>query len=348
MSESPNPLVTIAIPNHNTAKYIGEAMESALAQTRDDFEILVINNASTDNSWQIISEMAARDSRIVAHDFKELFSALNNWNRGLALARGKYIVFLHADDLLKPDFLKTCLEIFEIRPNLGYVYCDKEYINASGESEGNNEFYRNSGIIPGLGEARVNLLGWHTVPVQMLVRTQCMREVGGYYFSDIFPTLLINLKWDIGYSREALVQYRRHAGATTQTFVDDKTLVMYLYLSKVLVLDYYLPEKAFALRELKPRIQQRFANACLLNYGLKVLGSNHQQLCREYLALASSFWLEIETTPAYRFVKEACERDDWSPESLAAAWTAAVKPITGEGPPYPLPEGSVILSSDIQ
>lgn len=334
------PRVTIAIPNYNMGWCLEGAIESALAQTCDDFELLIVNNASTDGSWEVIERWAAKDRRVVPVNYQEHVLAMESWNRCLKHARGEYIVFLHADDRLRPEFLQRCLEVFARVPELGYVYSDMEFINDAGEVTGRQQFYRGSGIIPKLGEARVNLLGWHTVPVQMLIRTACMREIGGYEFSDILPVLKLNLKWDVGYRAEALVQYRQHEGSVTSQYIKDKTLIMALYLTKMLVLNYCLTGETQQLAGLKPRVQERCAYTCLVTYCMHVLGQNERQLCQEYLWLARSFWPAIDQTPLFEFLQSACSKEDWTPGSLQAAWRE-VAPAGDAGAPYPLPEGSI-------
>ncbi len=342
-----SPLVTIAIPNYNTATYIGEAIESALSQTFQDIEILVIDNASTDNSRDIIAQWKSRDDRIIALDFDKHVSSLENWNRCLEHARGRYIVFLHADDRLKPPFIASALEVFAHRPDLGYVLAEKEFIDGQGNVTAKSQFYSDSAIIPGLSEARVNFVGWHTVAVQMLIRTECMKAIGGYSYTDVMAVLQLNMRWDVGYLHTPLVQYRQHEQSDTSQFIKDKTMLMTIYLTKMLVLNYHLPREGAYLKDLKPRVMEWAAMTCLKLYGMEVLGRNEKRLCEEYLALARGFWLEIDQTPICRFLEKALSAPSWTPQSLREAWMANQPPSAAPGPPYPLPEGSVLFSPSL-
>ncbi|MGE4543776.1 MAG: glycosyltransferase family 2 protein [Pedobacter sp.] len=341
---SHSPVVTIAIPNYNTATYIGEAIESALSQTYRDIEILVIDNASTDNSRCIIDAWKIRDDRIIALNFDKHVSSLENWNRCLEHARGQYIVFLHADDRLKPAFLETALEVFAHRPDLGYVLAEKEYIDGQGNVSGKSQFYADSAIIPGLSEARVNFVGWHTVAVQMLIRTECMKAIGGYSYTDVMAVLQLNMRWDVGYLHTPLVQYRQHEQSDTSQFIKDKTMLMTIYLTKMLVLNYHLPQEGFHLKDLKPQVMQWAAQTCLKLYAMDVLGRNEKRLCEEYLALARGFWLEVDQTPMYKFLERAIPAPSWTPQTLRETWMANQPETPASGPPYPLPEGSVPFS----
>jgi glycosyltransferase involved in cell wall biosynthesis len=338
-----SPLITVAIPNYNTGAYIAEAIESALSQTFKDFELLVIDNASNDNSREIIRQWEYSDSRIRYKPFEEHVTAIENWNRCLTHARGTYIVFLHADDKLKPLFLEDCLKIFELNPELGYVFAEKEIINSTGQILSKDQFYEDSAVIPGLSEARINLIGWHTVSVQMLIRAECMRAIGGFHYTDVMAILLLNLRWDVGYIHRPLVQYRHHQKSATSQFIKDKTMFMTIYLTKMIIMNYHLPPEGAHLRELKDKVMEKAAYTCLTVYAMDVLGRNEHRLCREYLALARSFWLDVDQTPLYRFLEDALKAKEWTPEALQEAWAKVRPPSASSGPPYPLPEGSVVI-----
>lgn len=337
------PRATIAIPNYNMERYIGEALESAVAQTVQDIEIVVVDNNSTDGSWDVIDEWRKRDARIRALDFDDHVLSLENWNRCLENAQSEYIVFLHADDRLKPDYIEKCLKVYERHPELGYVFGEKDYIDENGVLSKAQIFYDQSGVIPGYEEARVNLLGWHTAPVQMLIRTECMRAIGGYRYSDTQPVLLLNLRWDVGYISEPIVEYRKHDAASSSQLVRDKCLIMILHLTKMTVLNNFLPPEAAYLADLKPQINARTAHACLSVYAMQVLGNNQNRLCREYMQLAKGFCLDVEESALYSFLEKASKKSDWNAEKLSDAWNSYAPRKENAGPPYPLPEGSTPL-----
>lgn len=349
MKNSPiaGPLVTIAIPNYNTGAYIGEAIESALSQTFQNIEILIVDNASTDNSRDIIRHWAQDNSLIAVHHYDTLVIHVDNWNRCLEHARGTYIVFLHADDRLKPEFVEAALKVYKRQPDLGYVMAAEEIIDGDGNVVVPEPFYEASAIIPGLSEARLNFIGWHTSPVQMLIRTECMRAIGGYRYSDVFTLLLLNMKWDMAYLQTPLVQCRRHDQTATTQCVNDKMLVMGMYFEKMFILNYWLPPEGAYLKGLKQQVTEKSANSCLTVYAMNMLGRNEKRLCQEYMALARGFWLDINQTPIYRFLERAIEEDKWTPQGLRKAWNRVRPATTSAGPPYPLPEGAIIIPTDV-
>lgn len=341
------PLVTIAIPNFNTGAYICEAIESAISQTFQDVEILIVDNASTDNSRDIISHWAQRFTHVTVQYYDIYVSHAQNWNRCLKHARGKYIVFLHADDRLKPGFVEAALGVYKIQSDLGYVLVENEIIDDAGKITGQNQFYETSAIIPGLSEARVNFIGWHTTPTQMLTRTECMRAIGGYHFSDVMAPILLNLRWDVGYLHTPLVQIRQHDQSATTLCIDDKTMIMGMYIPRMMALKYYLPPEAAHLYEFKEKVMKKTASDCLTLYCMNTLGRNEKRKCQEYMAMARAFWLDIDQTPIYLFLEEALKENEWTAQKLKEAWDKA-RPVTASaGPPYPLPEGAVIIPTDV-
>lgn len=107
-----NPKVSIIMPVYNGEKFLREAIESILSQTFTDFEFIIINDGSTDNSLKIIKEYVDKDKRIKIIDQKNtgIIGALNN---GLKISSGEYIVRIDADDISLPERLEkqiNCLE----------------------------------------------------------------------------------------------------------------------------------------------------------------------------------------------------------------------------------------------
>src|SRR5687768_14893088 len=92
-----SPRVSVLIPTYNYARYLDEAIQSAIRQTFTDFEIIIVDNNSTDNTAEVISKYLT-DPRIRYYRNKSNIGLINNFNRCLELATGQYIKFLLADD----------------------------------------------------------------------------------------------------------------------------------------------------------------------------------------------------------------------------------------------------------
>ncbi len=125
--------VSIVIPAYNAEQYLGETIESVLAQTFDDFELLIIDDGSTDNTAEIVSNYSLKDNRV------KLISQENQGvsiarNTGIKIAKGEYIAFLDSDDKWLPNKLAAHIEHFEKTPDLGISFARVEFITFDGKS----------------------------------------------------------------------------------------------------------------------------------------------------------------------------------------------------------------------
>jgi glycosyltransferase involved in cell wall biosynthesis len=115
-------------------------VESLLAQSMDDFELIISDNASTDNTYDICCEFARRDDRISVHRNETNVGAAANFNRVFALASAEYFKWAACDDLYEPSYLTRCTEVLENRPEVILCHARTEEIDASGRSIGLDEF----------------------------------------------------------------------------------------------------------------------------------------------------------------------------------------------------------------
>jgi glycosyltransferase involved in cell wall biosynthesis len=106
------PIVTVAIPNYNHAHYLGEAIESVLQQTFSNFELLISDNCSTDNSLEVIKKY--NDPRITWWSNEMNIGVYPNWNLLYSKAKGKYFKLVQSDDWLDPDYLKETVNLMEM------------------------------------------------------------------------------------------------------------------------------------------------------------------------------------------------------------------------------------------
>lgn len=108
VQENRQPRVSIIVPVYNVERYLAQCLESILAQTMPDFEVLVINDGSTDGSLAIMTDYAKRDDRIIIVDkSNEGYGA--SCNRGLSMARGKWIAIVEPDDWIEPTMYEDLL-----------------------------------------------------------------------------------------------------------------------------------------------------------------------------------------------------------------------------------------------
>lgn len=115
------PKVSVVLPAYNAEKYIAQSIESILGQTFKDFELIIINDCSQDKTWGIIEKFAKRDKRILAISNTKNLKLANSLNKGIELAKGKYIARMDADDWSYPDRLETQYRFMEKHPKVGIV-----------------------------------------------------------------------------------------------------------------------------------------------------------------------------------------------------------------------------------
>lgn len=115
------PEVSVVIPAYNAAPFLGAALDSLLGQSFRRFEIVVIDDCSTDLTWDVIREYSKRDARIRAYRNERNLGISGNRNYGVGLARGRYIAWQDADDVSLPTRLEKQYEFLESNPEVGIV-----------------------------------------------------------------------------------------------------------------------------------------------------------------------------------------------------------------------------------
>ena len=135
---NPNPLVSIITPVYNHEKFIGDTINSIINQTYQNWEMLIVDDCSTDESWEIMQEWAKKDNRIKIFKNEENKGLIPNWKFLIDNSKGEYIAFLEGDDIFCPENLKKKMEIFEKYSDLGMVYNDFDVID-----EENNVLIKN-------------------------------------------------------------------------------------------------------------------------------------------------------------------------------------------------------------
>lgn len=126
------PRVTIGLPIYNGQNYLAQTMDSILAQTYRDFEIIISDNASTDQTESICREYAARDERVHYYRNETNIGASANYNRVFELGQGAYFKWAAHDDLLAPTYLERCVEVLDRYPDVVLAYTQAKAIDDKG------------------------------------------------------------------------------------------------------------------------------------------------------------------------------------------------------------------------
>lgn len=227
-----SPRVSISIPVYNGAETIRATLESALEQTYTDCEIVIVDNASTDTTRDIIREYG--DPRIALHVNPRNLGFLRNHNRSVELARGEFIKPLHADDRLLPSCVERMVEVFDRHERVGLVFAPRR-IEIAGESDADLRAWREHYAtayqhFPGLGPVndgptllahalRADLVdNWVGEPSCLMYRRSAVERVGLYSpnvhaFNDFDMSVRLMSLFDVGFIDEELTIYRRSHGS---------------------------------------------------------------------------------------------------------------------------------------
>lgn len=135
MSDS-TPSLTIGLPVYNGAAFIGEAIASILAQTYDNFELVISDNASTDATEAICRTYVEKDRRVRYIRNETNIGAAPNYNRLLEASESKYFKWAAHDDVLAPAYLERCIEVLERRPSVVVCHSETIYIDENGATCG--------------------------------------------------------------------------------------------------------------------------------------------------------------------------------------------------------------------
>lgn len=123
-------IFSIIIPNYNHANFLQQRIKSILQQSMQDFEIIIIDDASTDNSREIIEEY--RSNKKISHivfNERNSGSLLAQWNKGIRIAKGNWIWIAESDDIADPHFLEECADNINSHPDAGLFYCDSKILD---------------------------------------------------------------------------------------------------------------------------------------------------------------------------------------------------------------------------
>lgn len=129
-----NPTVSVIVPNYNYARYLEARLQSILNQSFQDFELILLDDASTDNSAEVLDKYRNdfHVSHIVVNE-KNTGSPFRQWMKGILLAKGEWVWIAEADDLCEPDFLETCVKQVNQYSNVAVCMVASRFIDEDGD-----------------------------------------------------------------------------------------------------------------------------------------------------------------------------------------------------------------------
>lgn len=204
------PIVTVYITNFNYGSFIRKAIESVLSQTFQDFELIIIDDGSTDNSKEIIEEYASSDDISIIYQKNRGLNITNNV--ALKASKGKYIMRLDADDFIEPVALEKMVNELENDDQLGLIFPNYFIVDIDGNilSETKRHDFTNE----------VNILDQPAHGACTMIKTDFLKKVGGYdesYTCQDGYELWVKFinKYKVTNINETLFSYRRHSNNLT-------------------------------------------------------------------------------------------------------------------------------------
>jgi glycosyltransferase involved in cell wall biosynthesis len=223
--KSHSPLISVVIPAYNHEKFIGAAIDSVLGQTVDDFELIVINDGSTDRTGEIVESY--NDSRI-SYYYQENQDAFNTINRGLSLVKGRFVAILNSDDVYTIDRFEKILEYQKLH-NSDCIITDVIPISDGGDEFIDPEFgwnqwhQKNRTYYKEVGDIYAAFLkgNFMVTTSNLFMTSKAASEVGKFcslrYLHDYDYVFRMMLQYPTGVhymENDRLVYYRIHDGNT--------------------------------------------------------------------------------------------------------------------------------------
>jgi glycosyltransferase involved in cell wall biosynthesis len=213
-------VVSVVIPAKNAAAYVGETIDSALTQNGVD-EIIVVDDGSTDDTVSIVRSIGDPRLRLMMNDAAGVSAARN---LGARSARGDWLIFLDADDRLRPDSVTTLLAAAEAAPHAILVYGDYNTIDSAGRPVGRRDLLKGRRKPSGNVLERLASGNFIVNGGVMLVRTDAFRATGGFdvslrYCEDWHCWCRLAVLGEFAFVPKLLLDYRLHTANTMNAAV---------------------------------------------------------------------------------------------------------------------------------
>lgn len=304
MATPSSPKVSVCIPVYNGSEYIAKTIRSILSQTFENFQIIVCDNCSEDDTEEIVRSFD--DSRINFVRNEKNLGLVGNANRCIDLADGEYIHIIHHDDLMMPKNLEKKVRILDENPGVGLVYSDVMPIDQDGIPldivmfrETKRNYIEDGRKVFERYVLKMNV-GASFFIGSVLVRRECYLRLGGFnpqlpYNNDNEMWLRILLFYDAGCIGEPLVKYRIHNSMTSSAINDTDGLnivgLKEHYLACTMVMDQYgdkIPNK----QQLKKKMRIAFSMRTLTK-GKRLIRKRKMILGAQYIFASMQFFPAI-------------------------------------------------------
>lgn len=168
-----HPKVSVIVPNYNHAPYLTRRLDSIVGQTYNDLELLIMDDASTDDSYRILARYHSKPGVKIIVNSRNSGAAFPQWNRGIARAKGEYVWIAESDDSADLRFLERLVPLLDENPSVGLAYCQSRIMNPDGVYVGDSlnwtsdldpERWKSDFLNSGRDEVRNHLIYKNTIP----------------------------------------------------------------------------------------------------------------------------------------------------------------------------------------
>lgn len=220
------PCISIGLPVYNGENYLEEAIQSILSQTFKDFELIISDNASIDNTQKICKDYEKKDTRIRYFRNNKNVGASLNYNLIFDLSRCKYFKWAAHDDICAPDFLEKCLEILESDTSIVLCYPRTTFIDENGKELGNHIVKYKADSFDPVKRFKPIISEWECLQVFGLIRSSALantRLIESYAHGDGVLLTRLSLLGRFYEIPENLFFSREHPQMSTIAAKSDRT-----------------------------------------------------------------------------------------------------------------------------
>ena len=231
------PAISICIPTYDGSEYIEDCLDSVLTQTYGNFEVLILDDCSTDNTLEIANTFAKKDSRIRVVKNENNLGLVGNWNKCIQLAKGEWIKFVFHDDLIAPQCLERMMAVAD--DNHPFIICRRNFIfnDVSEDVFQTYQKFLTELSMDGVFNGKTDISPSDIVDAQIRMVTSFQRNYFGEPTSTLLHRLLfkrfglinpaliqkcdleywlrVGINVGVRYIPETLAHFRVHSGATT-------------------------------------------------------------------------------------------------------------------------------------
>lgn len=234
------PLISICIPTYNGVQYLRECLDAVLSQSFSNFQVIVVDDQSSDNTWEVLKQYAAQDNRLSLFKNEHNLGLVDNWNRCIELADGEWIKFVFQDDIIRHDCLELMLKTANV--DAPFVLCRRDFFFHPEIDKATKDFYLH--VVPHFDQLFPNSefispiqicdavlsepLNFFGEPTSTLIHRSIFERFGLFnpamvQICDLEYWIRVGVNTGIKYIPDPLVQFRVHPSSTSSKNKDSQS-----------------------------------------------------------------------------------------------------------------------------